>query len=184
MSRRDGFLFILPPSAFILPKASRGPVRRTASSGSAPTARTAGGRSDPGPTGRSVAAAAQPRDPPFFLTHSSSIFSRPICSNNSAWTGSGKDEKDEVGRRKDEKSRLLLLLPTSDFILEIGGPLEQLLLPGVNEGRVDVVLPGQFVDRAVALQSGQGDLGLERRRVFLPLACHCSPLSHEPPRLA
>ena len=38
-------------------------------------------------------------------------------------------------------------------------------------------LASQFVDRAIALEGGQGDLGLERRRVLLPLALHRLPLS-------
>src|SRR5436305_5486841 len=60
---------------------------------------------------------------------------------------------------------------------EVLGPSEELLLPGVDQGRVDLVLAGQFVHRLVPLQRRQGHLRLERRRVLLPLACHRSPLS-------
>src|SRR3954470_6339337 len=60
------------------------------------------------------------------------------------------------------------------------GPGQELLLPAVDECRVDAVVPGQLVDRAVPLQGGQGDLGLERRRVDLPLACHRSPFAGPP----
>jgi hypothetical protein len=47
---------------------------------------------------------------------------------------------------------------------------------------VDVELFGQLVDGAIPLEGGQGDLGLERRCVDLPLACHHPPLA-EPPDL-
>src|SRR5262249_33800381 len=49
------------------------------------------------------------------------------------------------------------------------GPGQELLLPGVDQGRVDPELGGQLVDRPVTPDGGQGDLGLERRRVGLPL---------------
>src|SRR3954452_9282996 len=61
-----------------------------------------------------------------------------------------------------------------------GRPDEQLLLPGVNQRRVDAVMTRQLVDRAVALVRGQGDLGLEGPPMDLPLACHSSPLSGPP----
>ena len=54
---------------------------------------------------------------------------------------------------------------------------EQLLLPGVDESRVDAVLAGQLVDGSIPLKGSQGDLGLERRRVLLALAFHRLPLS-------
>ena len=60
------------------------------------------------------------------------------------------------------------------------GPGEQLLLPAVDQGRVDPELAGQFVDGAVPLEGGQGHLGLERRRVLLPLTCHRSPFPGPP----
>ena len=44
------------------------------------------------------------------------------------------------------------------------GPGEELLLPAVDEGRVDPEVAGQLVDGAVPLEGGQGDLGLERRK--------------------
>src|ERR1700722_2875600 len=53
--------------------------------------------------------------------------------------------------------------------------LEQELLPAVDESRMNAKLSSQFVDGAVALESGQGDLGLEGCRVALPFACHGSP---------
>jgi hypothetical protein len=57
------------------------------------------------------------------------------------------------------------------------GPGEQLLLPGVDLRRVDVVLAGQLVDRPVGFVGGQGDLGLEPRRMNLPLEPHGFPSS-------
>ena len=96
----------------------------------------------------------------FFLSHSSSILSRPICSNSSAWRASASAEAAWAG------------LPKIAL-----GPGQELLLPAVDQRRVDAVVPGQLVDRAVPLEGGQGDLGLERRRVDLPLACHRSPFS-------
>ena len=60
------------------------------------------------------------------------------------------------------------------------GPGQQLLLPAVDQGRVDAELAGQFVDGAIPLEGRQGHLGLERCRVLLPLACHRSPfLGHQ-----
>ena len=56
-------------------------------------------------------------------------------------------------------------------------PGQELLLPAVDERRVDAVVPGQLVDRPVPLEGGQGDLGLERRRMDLPLACDRSPFA-------
>src|SRR5207302_10181061 len=53
--------------------------------------------------------------------------------------------------------------------------LEQLLLPGVDHGRVVGEVPGQFVEGAVALEGGDCDLRLEGRRVSITLACHCFP---------
>src|SRR4051795_9712954 len=53
------------------------------------------------------------------------------------------------------------------------GPGQQLLLPGVDQGGVDLVLAGQLGHRLVTLDGRQGYLRLERRRVRLPLlACH------------
>ena len=43
-----------------------------------------------------------------------------------------------------------------------------------------VVVPGQFVDCPVPLEGGEGDLGLERRRVELPFACHLPPFAGPP----
>src|SRR5512135_552825 len=60
------------------------------------------------------------------------------------------------------------------------GPGDQLLLPAVDQRRVDAVVTGQFVDGAVPLVGGQGDLGLERRRVDLPLRRHRYPSSGPP----
>ena len=42
------------------------------------------------------------------------------------------------------------------------GPGQEVLLPAVDERRVDAVVPGQIVDRPVPLVSGQGDLRLVR----------------------
>jgi hypothetical protein len=42
------------------------------------------------------------------------------------------------------------------------GADEKLLLPAVDQRRMDAVVSGQFVDRAVALVGGQRDLRLER----------------------
>jgi hypothetical protein len=55
------------------------------------------------------------------------------------------------------------------------GPGHQVLLPAVDERRVDGVMAGQFIDRLVSLESSQCDLGLERCRVDLPLLRHRSP---------
>ena len=43
---------------------------------------------------------------------------------------------------------------------------EQLLLPGVDQGRVAPVLAGQLVGGPISLEGGQGDLSLEHRRVL------------------
>ena len=61
----------------------------------------------------------------------------------------------------------------------LGAP-DELLLPGADQRRMDAVVPGQLVDRLVPLVGGQGDLGLERRRVDLPLACHRTPFAGPP----
>ena len=63
---------------------------------------------------------------------------------------------------------------------DLVGPGEELLLPGVDRGRVDPLLARQFVDSAVSLEGGQGDLGLERRRVLLAFTCHGSPFPGPP----
>src|SRR4029453_13087281 len=63
---------------------------------------------------------------------------------------------------------------------DLVGPGEQLLLPGVDQGRVDPVLAGQLVDGPVSLEGGQGHLGLERRRVLFPLTCHLIPFPGPP----
>jgi hypothetical protein len=55
------------------------------------------------------------------------------------------------------------------------GAGEGLLLPAVDEGRVDAVVAGQFVDGPVPLQGGQGDLRLEGRGVVLSLGCQDLP---------
>src|SRR5262249_3046738 len=60
------------------------------------------------------------------------------------------------------------------------GAGEQLLLPAVDQGRVDLVLAGQLVDGAVSLEGGQSHLSLECRRVVFPLACHSSPFPGPP----
>src|SRR5437762_13925389 len=60
---------------------------------------------------------------------------------------------------------------------DLVGPGEQLLLPAVDQGRVDPVLAGQLVDGLVPLERRQGHLSLESRRVLLPLALHRLPLS-------
>src|SRR5581483_5102836 len=52
---------------------------------------------------------------------------------------------------------------------DAGRPGKELLLPVVDEGGVDAELGGHLVDGLVALEGGQGDLGLEGRRVLLPL---------------
>src|SRR3982751_5079129 len=57
---------------------------------------------------------------------------------------------------------------------------EQLLLPGVDQRRVDAVMTRQLVDSAVALVRGQSDLGLEGPPVDLPLARHRFPSSGPP----
>src|SRR5207249_8893620 len=56
-------------------------------------------------------------------------------------------------------------------------PGEQLLLPGVDLRGVDVVLAGQLVDRTVSFVGRQGNLGLEPRRMNLPLEPHWFPSS-------
>jgi hypothetical protein len=55
-----------------------------------------------------------------------------------------------------------------------------LFLPGMDQGRVDPVVGCQLIHRHVAPQCRQGDLGLERRRVTLPLAHHRFPLPGSP----
>src|SRR5271166_2562891 len=55
--------------------------------------------------------------------------------------------------------------------------VEQQFFPTVDERRVDPELTGQFVDGLVTLEGSQGDLGLERCCVVLPLTCHRFPLS-------
>src|SRR2546423_2482125 len=57
------------------------------------------------------------------------------------------------------------------------GAGQELLLPGVDQGGVDAVLAGQFVDRPVPLEGRQSHLSLERRCMSLPLTCHRFPLS-------
>ena len=57
---------------------------------------------------------------------------------------------------------------------------QELFLPAVDQRRVDAVVPDQFVDRPVPLEGSQGDLGLERRRMDLPLACHQTPFAGPP----
>jgi hypothetical protein len=86
-----------------------------------------------------------------------------------------------------EPSDLLVQLGLQGLMVgrgSLAGPLEEVLgvgqelfLPGVDQGRVDLVLGGQCADRLVAAQGRQGHLNLERRRVRLPLACHRRPLS-------
>jgi hypothetical protein len=76
-----------------------------------------------------------------------------------------------------------LILAVAGWLGAVGedglGPFEQLLLPGVDEGGVDAVLAGQLVDSFLALDGRQCHLGLERRRMPLPLPCHCvPPLGH------
>src|SRR5262245_61523366 len=56
-------------------------------------------------------------------------------------------------------------------------PGEELLLPGMDLRRVDIVLAGQLVDRPVGFVGRQGDLGLEPRRMNLPLEPHEFPSS-------
>src|SRR5947209_19152314 len=61
---------------------------------------------------------------------------------------------------------------------QVRGAGQELLLPGVDqEGGVDAVLAGQLVGRLVPLEGRQGQLGLERRRMRLPLPCNPCPLS-------
>ena len=72
---------------------------------------------------------AQANGPTFFLSHSSSILSRPICSNSSAFWASA--------------SAVAALAAVAEDLVGAG---EQLLLPGVDQGRVDPVLAGQLVD--------------------------------------
>ncbi len=50
----------------------------------------------------------------------------------------------------------------------------------MDERRVDAVVPGQLVDRAVPLEGGQGNLGLERRRANLPLDRDLTPFAKPP----
>jgi hypothetical protein len=45
---------------------------------------------------------------------------------------------------------------------------------------VNLVLAGHLVDGLVPLEGGQGHLGLERRRVLFPLACHDLPFPVPP----
>src|SRR5262249_18638285 len=66
---------------------------------------------------------------------------------------------------------------------DLVGPGQQLLLPGVDEGGVGAVLARQLVYGPVPLEGGEGDLGLERRRVLLPLACHRLPFPGPPQEL-
>ena len=60
------------------------------------------------------------------------------------------------------------------------GTGQQLLLSAVDQRRMDLELPGQLVGRAIPLEGGQGDPGLECRRVDLPLACHHTPFAGPP----
>src|SRR5262249_14943912 len=69
------------------------------------------------------------------------------------------------------------LAALAEEILRTG---EQLLLPGVDQGGVDAVLAGQFVQRSVLPQRCQGHLRLERRRRSLPLAHHRFPFPSQP----
>src|SRR5262245_46559219 len=59
-------------------------------------------------------------------------------------------------------------------------PGQELLLPGVDQGRVDPILARQLVDRLVALDGGQGHLRFEGRRVLFPFACHRLPFPGPP----
>src|SRR5581483_7048667 len=68
--------------------ASQPPARSIDWSGSAQATRIAAAHSPPGGPARPGAAVAQASDPTFFLSHSSSILSRPICSNSSAFSAS------------------------------------------------------------------------------------------------
>ena len=60
------------------------------------------------------------------------------------------------------------------------GAGHQLLLPAVDQRRMDPEMAGQLVDGAVALDRRQGDLGLERRRVLLPFDGHRHPFLGPP----
>jgi len=89
--------------------------------------------------------------------------SGPICSNSSAWRASASAEA-------------ALTVPSKDR----SRPREPLLLPAVDHRRVDAVMAGQFVDRAIAIVGRQGDLGLEQPRVDIPFARHRFPaLGHQ-----
>ena len=139
------------------------PARSRGSSGSAPATRTADARSSAGWPGSTSGRLGSAEAAAFFFSHSSSILSRPICSNSSAWRASASAAA-ALGRAAEDAL----------------GPGQELLLPAVDQRRVDAVVPGQLVDRLVPLERGQGDLGLERRRVVLPLACHRSPFPGPP----
>jgi hypothetical protein len=47
----------------------------------------------------------------------------------------------------------------------------------MDEGRVRAELSGELVDGLLASEGGEGDLGLEGRRVLLTLPRHVVPLS-------
>jgi site-specific DNA recombinase len=63
---------------------------------------------------------------------------------------------------------------------DLVGAGEQLLLPGVEQSRVDSILTRQLVAGLIALEGGQGHRGLEGRRVLLALAGHRSPFPGPP----
>jgi len=53
------------------------------------------------------------------------------------------------------------------------GPLEEVLLPGVDESGVDGELAGQLVDGLVSLEGNQGNLGLQWLESVLPRPTEC-----------
>ena len=99
---------------------------------------------------------------------------------------------DECGAFREQLTRsgVKVALAHGSYLVNLASPVddlltrsrecfravEQSLLPVADEGGVDLVLRGQFVGRAVALQRRQGDPGLERRRIGLPLTRHLLPL--------
>src|SRR5262249_37116375 len=60
------------------------------------------------------------------------------------------------------------------------GVADELLLPGVDQGRMHAMQARQFADRLVAFERRQRHLGLERRRMGFPLPRHGYPFLGQP----
>ena len=97
------------------------------------------------------------------MSHSSSILSRPICSNSSAWRASASAEA-ALCRVGEERL----------------GPGEQLLLPAVDQGRVDAELAGQLVDGRSPLRAARATWALNAAVWIFRLPAIASPfLGHQ-----